>query len=268
MLNGKKIVVVMPAYNAAKTLRQTYAEIPRDIVDDILLVDDASRDETVAIADELGIRYVVHDKNQGYGANQKTCYRQALAMGADVIVMLHADYQYTPRLITAMAAMIASDVYHVVLGSRVLGRGALAGGMPLYKFVANRALSTVQNVAFGQRVTEYHTGYRAFSRDVLTRLPLEELSDGFVFDAEILAQLRYFGYEIAEITCPAKYFEEASSTGVWRSTVYGLGVLNTVAKYVLQRCGGRFVMFDPNGRKLHDHRFRDDLSDPYPARNR
>jgi len=268
MLHGKKVVVVMPAYNAARTLRQTYTEIPRDIVDDILLVDDASRDETVKIAAELGIRYVVHDKNQGYGANQKTCYRQALAMGADVVVMLHADYQYTPRLIIAMAAMVASGVYHVVLGSRVLGRGALAGGMPLYKFVSNRTLTTIQNIAFGQRVSEYHTGYRAFSREVLMRLPLGELNDGFVFDNEILAQVRFFGYEIAEITCPAKYFEEASSTGVWRSTMYGFGVLNTTAKYLLQRCGARFRMFDPGGRKLHDDRVPDPVSDPdaQPAR--
>lgn len=250
MLNGKRIVVVMPAFNAARTLRRTYAEIPRDIVDAVLLVDDASHDETVAIAAELGIRYLVHETNQGYGANQKTCYRHALAMGADVVVMLHADYQYTPRLITAMAAMITSGVYQVVLGSRVLGRGALAGGMPVYKFIANRILTGIQNVCFRRRVSEYHTGYRSFSRDVLLRLPIEELSDGFVFDAEILAQLVFFGYEVAEITCPAKYFEEASSTGVWRSTMYGLGVLRTVSRYLLQGRLRRYRMFDPQGRKL------------------
>ncbi len=251
MLNGKRIVVVMPAYNAARTLRRTYAEIPRDVVDDVLLVDDASRDETVAIAAELGIRYLVHETNQGYGANQKTCYRHALAMGADVVIMLHADYQYTPRLITAMAAMITSGVYDVVLGSRVLGRGALAGGMPIYKFISNRVLTGIQNLCFRQRLTEYHTGYRAYSRDVLLRLPLEENSDGFVFDNEMIVQLVFFGYEIAEITCPAKYFEEASSTGLLRSTRYGLGVLTTTCRYLLERMGlRRFPMFDHEGRKL------------------
>jgi glycosyltransferase involved in cell wall biosynthesis len=251
MLNGKRIVVVMPAYNAARTLRRTYAEIPRDVVDEVLLVDDASRDETVAIAAELRMRYLVHETNQGYGANQKTCYRHALAMGADVVIMLHADYQYTPRLITAMAAMVTSGVYHVVLGSRVLGRGALAGGMPAYKFISNRALTGIQNLCFRRRLTEYHTGYRAYSREVLLRLPLEENSDGFVFDNEILVQLMYFGYEIAEITCPARYFEEASSTDLWRSAYYGLGVLHTTARYLLARAGmRRFAMFDPGGRKL------------------
>jgi glycosyltransferase involved in cell wall biosynthesis len=251
MLNGQRIVVVMPAYNASRTLRQTYAEIPREVVDDVLLVDDASHDETVAIAAELGIRYVLHDTNRGYGANQKTCYREALAMGADVVVMLHADYQYTPRLIPAMSAMITSGLYDVVLGSRVLGRGARAGGMPLYKFVANRALTCLQNIAFGQRLTEYHTGYRAFSRSVLLRLPLEQISNDFVFDNEILAQLVWFNYEIAEITCPAKYFKEASSTGVWRSTVYGLGVLRTTYRYLLARASvHRNPMFDPDGKKL------------------
>ena len=251
MLNGKRIVVVMPAYNAAKTLRRTYAEIPRDVVDGILLVDDASSDETVEIARELGIRYLVHETNRGYGANQKTCYRHALAMGADVVVMLHADYQYDPRLISAMAAMITSGVYEVVLGSRVLGKGALAGGMPLYKFVSNRLLTITQNLCFRRRLTEYHTGYRAFSRSILLRLPLEEISDRFIFDNEILVQLVAFGYEIAEITCPAKYFEEASSTGFWRSVSYGFGVLRTTLRYLMARSGlYRHPMFDPNGRKL------------------
>ena len=253
MLNGKTIVVVMPAYNAARTLRRTYADIPHDVVDAVLLVDDASRDETVAIARELGIRYVVHETNQGYGANQKTCYRHALAMGADVVVMLHADYQYTPRLITAMAAMITSGVYEVVLGSRVLGRGALAGGMPVYKFISNRMLTAAQNICFRRRLSEYHTGYRAFSRDVLVRLPLEENSDGFVFDNEMLAQLVFFGYEIAEITCPARYFNDASSTGVWPSIEYGIGVLRTTWQYVIQRCGWQCRLFDPNGKKLDEH---------------
>jgi len=251
VLHGKRVAVVMPAYNAAKTLKRTYAEIPHDVVDEVLLVDDASRDDTVAIAAELGLRYLVHDRNRGYGANQKTCYRHALALGADVVVMLHADYQYTPRLITAMAAMITSGVYDVVMGSRMLGRGALAGGMPMYKFISNRLLTFTQNVCFHRRLTEYHTGYRAFSRAVLTTLPLEEISDGFVFDNEILAQLTAFGYEIAEITCPAKYFPEASSTGVWRSTTYGLGVLRTTARYLLHRIGIRhYAMFEPDGRRL------------------
>ena len=237
MLNGKKIVVVMPAYNAAKTLRRTYEEIPHDIVDDVILVDDASQDATVAVARELGIRHEVHPANAGYGANQKTCYRAALEIGADVIVMVHPDYQYTPKLITAMAAMITSGVYHSVMGSRVLGRGALVGGMPLYKFVANRVLTLIQNLCLPQKLTEYHTGYRAFSREVLLKLPLEENSNDFVFDNEMIVQLVYFGYEIAEITCPSKYFEEASSINFWRSTRYGLGVLRATLRYLLARAG-------------------------------
>lgn len=237
MLNGKKIVVVMPAYNAAKTLRRTYDEIPHDVVDDVILVDDASQDQTVALARELGIHCLVHDRNAGYGANQKTCYRGALELGADVVVMLHPDYQYTPKLITAMAAMITSGVYHAVLGSRVLGRGALAGGMPLYKYVANRALTFIQNVFLAQKLAEYHTGYRAFSREVLLQLPLEENSDDFVFDNEVVVQLIYYGYEVAEITCPAKYFDEASSINWWRSIRYGLGVLRTTLRYVTARAG-------------------------------
>lgn len=237
MLNGKKIVVVMPAYNAARTLRQTYAEIPRDVVDEVILVDDASQDRTVAIAKELGIKCLVHAANAGYGANQKTCYRRALELGADVIVMVHPDYQYTPKLITAMAAMITSGLYHAVLGSRVLGRGALAGGMPLYKFVANRVLTLIQNLCLAQKLTEYHTGYRAFSREALLTLPLEENSNDFVFDNEMIVQLVYFHYEIAEITCPARYFEDASSINWWRSIRYGLGVLRTTIRYVLARTG-------------------------------
>jgi len=239
MLNGKKIVVVMPAYNAAKTLRQTYADIPRDVVDEVVLVDDASQDHTVVIAQELGIKCVVHPANAGYGANQKTCYRRALELGADVIVMLHPDYQYTPKLITAMAAMITSGVYHAVLGSRVLGRGALAGGMPVYKFVANRILTLIQNLCLAQKLTEYHTGYRAFSREALLKLPLEENSNDFVFDNEMIVQLVYFGYEIAEITCPARYFEDASSINGWRSVRYGFGVLRATLRYVLARTGLR-----------------------------
>ena len=251
MLNGQKIVVVMPAYNAAKTLRRTYHEIPHDIVDEVLLVDDASRDDTAAIARQLGILSFIHPENTGYGANQKTCYRLALERGADVVVMLHPDYQYTPQLITAMAAMITSGCYHVVLGSRILGRGALAGGMPRYKYVANRVLTFIQNLCLGKKLTEYHTGYRAFSREVLTRLPLAENSDDFVFDNEVLVQLVYAGYEIAEITCPAKYFSEASSINFTRSLRYGLGVLQTTLRYLAAR--GGFTphrMFRPDGRRL------------------
>lgn len=237
MLNGRKVVVVMPAYNAAKTLRRTYDEIPHDIVDDVVLVDDASEDRTVTLARELGIHCLVHLRNTGYGANQKTCYRRALELGADVVVMLHPDYQYTPKLITAMAAMITSGVYHAVLGSRILGRGALTGGMPLYKYVANRVLTLIQNLCLAQKLTEYHTGYRAFSREVLLALPLEENSDDFVFDNEVIVQLIYFGYEVAEVTCPAKYFEEASTINWWRSVGYGVGVLRTTARYLAARAG-------------------------------
>ena len=237
MLNGKKIVVVMPAYNAAKTLRQTYEEIPFDVVDEVILVDDASQDRTVAIARELGINHLVHAANSGYGANQKSCYRRALELGADVVVMVHPDYQYTPKLITAMAAMITSGLYHAVLGSRVLGRGALAGGMPLYKFIANRTLTLIQNLCLAQKLTEYHTGYRAFSREVLLKLPLGENGNDFVFDNEMIVQLVYFGYEVAEITCPAKYFEDASSINFWRSVKYGVGVLRVTLRYVAARKG-------------------------------
>jgi glycosyltransferase involved in cell wall biosynthesis len=251
MLNGKKIVVVMPAYNAAKTLHRTYAEIPRDVVDDVILVDDASQDQTVAIAKELGIRCVVHPANAGYGANQKTCYRAALEIGADVIVMVHPDYQYTPKLITAMAAMITSGVYHSVMGSRVLGRGALVGGMPVYKYVANRVLTLIQNLCLPQKLTEYHTGYRAFSREALLALPLEENSNDFVFDNEMIVQLVYFGYEIAEITCPSKYFEEASSINFWRSTRYGFGVLRATLRYLLARAGLRIhPTLSQSGRRI------------------
>ena len=251
MLNGKKVVVVMPAYNAAKTLRRTYDEIPHDVVDDVVLVDDASEDRTVALARELGIHCLIHPRNAGYGANQKTCYRKALELGADVVVMLHPDYQYTPKLITAMAAMITSGVYHAVLGSRILGRGALSGGMPLYKYVANRVLTLIQNLCLAQKLTEYHTGYRAFSREVLLALPLEENSDNFVFDNEVIVQLVYFGYEVAEVTCPAKYFEEASSINWWRSVGYGAGVLRTTLRYVAARAGLKpHALLSTGGRTL------------------
>ena len=251
MLHGKRIVVVMPAYNAEKTLRQTVAEIPLDIVDALLLVDDASRDATVEIARELGISTYIHRRNYGYGRNQKTCYRQALKLDADVVVMLHPDYQYTPRLITAMASMVADAQFDVVLGSRILGIGALAGGMPVYKYGANSALTLVQNILQSHKLSEYHTGYRAFSRKVLTTLPLEENSDNFVFDNEMLAQAIYHGFRIGEVSCPTHYFPDASSINFSGSVRYGMGVLRTALSYRLNRWGlARSKIFDPDGRKL------------------
>jgi glycosyltransferase involved in cell wall biosynthesis len=237
MLHQKKIVVVMPAYNASKTLELTYNEIPHDIVDEVILVDDASRDDTPAKAMELGIHTIIHSENRGYGGNQKTCYREALSKGADVVVMVHPDYQYSPRLITAMASMVISEHYDVVLGSRVLGGKALKGGMPLYKYIANRFLTLAENLALGVKLSEYHTGFRAFSRKVLETLPLEENSDDFVFDNEMLAQAVYFGFRIGEISCPTKYFEDASSINFRRSVKYGLGVLATSLKFLLHRWG-------------------------------
>jgi glycosyltransferase involved in cell wall biosynthesis len=226
MLNGKKIVVVLPAYNAAKTLQQTYNEIPFEIVDDVVLVDDRSKDETVQLARQIGIRHVIlHEKNTGYGGNQKSCYNKALELGADIVIMLHPDYQYTPKLIPSMAHLIAAELYHVVLGSRILGNGALRGGMPIYKYIANRILTFTQNILVGQKLSEYHTGYRAFSKEVLEKVNYEIDSDDFVFDNEMLSQIIYFGYEVAEVTCPTKYFEEASSINFKRSAIYGLGVL-------------------------------------------
>jgi glycosyltransferase involved in cell wall biosynthesis len=254
MLHGKKIVVVMPAYNAEKTLRWTYQEIPRDIVDEILLVDDGSRDRTVKISRELGIHHEVHLRNLGYGANQKTCYTLALRKNADIVVMLHPDYQYTPKLITPMAAMVASGEFDLVLGSRILGKGALTGGMPLYKFVSNRALTFAQNLLVGQKLSEYHTGFRAFSRKVLTDLPLNENSDDFVFDNQMLAQAIAFGFRIGEITCPTRYLEESSSINFLRSVTYGLGVLRTSVQYVLARNKVReYPFLSPSGRKLVLH---------------
>ncbi|MEO8335155.1 MAG: glycosyltransferase family 2 protein [bacterium] len=225
MLHGKKIVVVLPAFHAAATLGQTYAAIPLDVVDDVILVDDGSTDGTLELAQSLGIRSYQHDRNRGYGANQKTCYRAAIDVGADIIVMLHPDYQYDPRLITPMAAMVASGVYDVVLGSRILGGTARAGGMPRYKYVANRALTLVQNLMLGAKLSEYHTGYRAFAREVVTALPLAGNSDDFVFDNEMLAQAIAAGFRIGEVSCPTSYFKEASSISFRRSLVYGLGVL-------------------------------------------
>ncbi len=237
MILGKKIVVVMPAYNAEKTLRQTYEELPLEYVDDIIIVDDASRDSTVAVARDLNIRTIIHSKNMGYGANQKTCYREAIKLGADIIVMVHPDYQYSPRLVTAMASMIVSGHYDIVLGSRILGGEALKGGMPLYKYMANRFLTLAENVGLGVKLSEYHTGFRAFSRKVLETLPLEENSDDFIFDNEMLVQAVYFGFKIGEISCPTRYFEDASSINFRRSVTYGVGVLCTTFKYQLAKLG-------------------------------
>ncbi len=245
MILGKKLVVVLPAYNAEKTLAQTYAEIPFDIVDEVVLVDDASRDETVTLAKQLGIRHIIqHEHNKGYGGNQKTCYDTALSLGADIVVMLHPDYQYTPKLLPAMASIIANGVYPCVLGSRILGGGALKGGMPLYKYIANRFLTLAQNLLMGQKLSEYHTGYRAFSREVLETVDYHANSDDFIFDNEMLAQIFYAGFEIAEITCPTKYFAEASSINFIRSSIYGFGVLRVSLQYALQKLGlGSFRIF-------------------------
>lgn len=226
MINEKRVVVVMPAYNAAQTLEQTYAEIPFNIVDDVILVDDASSDATSSVARELGIRHVIkHERNKGYGGNQKTCYNKALEIGADIVIMVHPDYQYTPKLIPAMASIIGQGLYPVVLGSRILGKGALKGGMPYYKYVANRFLTLFQNILINQKLSEYHTGYRTFSKEVLQGVDYEANSDDFVFDNQMLSQVVMAGYEIAEVTCPTKYFEEASSINFRRSATYGLGVL-------------------------------------------
>jgi glycosyltransferase involved in cell wall biosynthesis len=237
VLSNKRIAVVLPAYNASKTLRRTFDEIPLDIVDDVLLIDDASSDDTVGVAHSLGIYTLRHDRNRGYGGNQKTCYAAALGRGADIVVMLHPDYQYSPKLVTAMASMIASEHFDVVLGSRILGKGALAGGMPPYKYVANRALTFFQNVMLGQKLSEYHTGYRAWSRTVLQNLPLLRCSDDFVFDNQMLVQAVHHGFRIGEISCPARYFPEASSINLRRSIAYGIGVLNTSFVFRLHLMG-------------------------------
>jgi len=251
MILGKKIVVVLPAYNAEKTLRQTYAELPHEYVDEVVLVDDASQDQTARVARELGIRTIIHTENKGYGANQKTCYREALRQGADIVVMVHPDYQYSPKLVTAMASMIISRHFDVVLGSRILGGGALRGGMPLYKYIANRFLTFFENLVLGVKLSEYHTGYRAFNREVLEALPLGENSNDFVFDNEMLAQAVYFGFRIGEISCPAKYFEEASSINFARSTKYGFGVLGTTFKFFFQKRGWLNAgLFSSAGRKI------------------
>jgi glycosyltransferase involved in cell wall biosynthesis len=250
MIEGKKITVVMPAYNAAKTLEATVREVPA-VVDEIILVDDYSTDNTVQVARQLGLTVLQHDANYGYGRNQKTCYRAGLATGADIVVMVHPDYQYKPTLVTAMASMIASGVYDVVLGSRILGGNTLRGGMPLYKYVSNRLLTAVQNICIGAKLSEYHTGFRGFSRKVLETLPLLENSDDFAFDNQMLVQSIYFKFPIGEISCPTLYFEEASSINFRRSVTYGLGVLQASMQFVLQKFGlGHFPFLDPKGRKL------------------
>jgi glycosyltransferase involved in cell wall biosynthesis len=251
MLGGKRVVVVMPAYNAAVTLERTLAEVDRSVVDEVIVVDDASHDETVQVARRLGLPTVVHDRNRGYGKNQKTCYAAALKAQADIVVMLHPDYQYTPRLIPAMASIIADAGVDVVLGSRILSGGALKGGMPVYKYVANRALTFWENLITGAKLSEYHTGYRAFSRRALLALPLEENSDDFVFDAEMLAQCLYFGFRVAEVSCPTRYEAQSSTIGFARSIVYGLGVLEVSARYFAAR-NGLVVsrIFDARGRRL------------------
>ncbi|MDB5711821.1 MAG: putative undecaprenyl-phosphate glycosyltransferase [Sphingomonas bacterium] len=237
MIDGLRVAVVLPAYNAGLTLLRTYREIPLDIVDDVILIDDASKDDTSEVARSLGIHTIVHVSNRGYGGNQKTCYRAALERGADIVVMLHPDYQYSPKLVLPMASMIASGHYDVVLASRILGKGALAGGMPLYKYIANRALTLVENLLLGQKLSEYHTGYRAWSRKVLETLPLEACSDDFVFDNQMLAQTAWFRFNTGEISCPTRYFEEASSINFRRSCIYGIGVLKTALTYRLARWG-------------------------------
>jgi glycosyltransferase involved in cell wall biosynthesis len=250
MINGKRIAVVLPAYNAERTLEKAARELS-DVVDIKILVDDYSQDQTAALSKRLGIKTYIHDANYGYGRNQQTCYREALATGADIVVMLHPDYQYTPALVPAMAAMIASGVYDMVLGSRILGGGALSGGMPLYKYIANRLLTAFQNLFLGVKLSEYHTGFRAFSRDLLQNLPLLENSDDFIFDNQMIAQAVIFGFRIGEISCPTKYCEEASSINFKRSVKYGFGVLATTVGFVAHKWGVFHAQrYDPNGRKL------------------
>jgi glycosyltransferase involved in cell wall biosynthesis len=250
VIDGQKIIVVMPAYNAEQTLERTVAEIP-GMVDQIVVVDDRSSDATSEVARRLGLHTIVHPQNRGYGGNQKTCYTAALQQNADIVIMVHPDYQYTPKLVPALAHCVASGLYDVALGSRILGGRALQGGMPLYKYVANRALTAVENLLIDEKLSEYHTGYRAFSRKVLTTLPLDENADGFVFDNQMLVQAAYFGFRIAEVTCPTLYFEEASSIGFRRSIQYGLGVLGTALQCRLARMGIITPAFlSPTGRRL------------------
>lgn len=247
MIKDKKLVIVLPAYNAELTLQKTYNEIPFDIVDDVILVDDCSKDNTVEVAKAIGIRHIIkHEQNKGYGGNQKSCYNKALEIGADIVIMLHPDYQYTPKLIHSMAYLIANDVYHVVLGSRILGKGALKGGMPKYKYIFNRMLTLIENILIDQKLSEYHTGYRAFSRKVLTTINYEINSDDFVFDNEMLSQVVYADFDVAEITCPTLYFAEASSINFKRSSKYGLEVLRVSFMHFLQRIGlVKLKMYEP-----------------------
>ena len=253
MINGKRIAVVMPAYNAEKTLEKTVRELS-EVVDIKILVDDSSKDRTAALSRELGVRTFIHDANYGYGRNQQTCYREALAAGADIVVMVHPDYQYTPLLVPAMAGMVASGVYDMVLASRILGAGALKGGMPFYKYVANRTLTAFQNLFLGVKLSEYHTGFRAFSKELLEALPLLENSDDFVFDNQMIAQAVMFGFKIGEISCPTKYFEDASSINFKRSVKYGLGVLATTIGFVAHRTRiVRLPYLSPRGRKVTKH---------------
>jgi glycosyltransferase involved in cell wall biosynthesis len=251
MINNKKITIVLPAYNAEKTLEITYNEIPFDIVDEVILVDDLSRDKTIQEANKLGIKHIVkHTENKGYGGNQKSCYNKALEINSDIVVMLHPDYQYTPKLIHSMCYLIANEVYEVVLGSRILGKGALKGGMPFYKYVSNRLLTLTQNILMNQKLSEYHTGYRAFSKKVLNSINYNINSDDFVFDNQMLAQIFFAGFEIAEITCPTKYFEEASSINIRRSMKYGLGVILVSIQYFLQKIRfGKFRIFSDDDKK-------------------
>lgn len=247
MIKNKKIVVVLPAYNAEKTLEVTYNEIPFDIVDEVILVDDLSTDKTFEKAHELGVHHVIkHDVNKGYGGNQKTCYNKALEIGADIVIMLHPDYQYTPQLIHSMSYMIANDVYPVSIGSRILGKGALKGGMPWYKYLANRMLTLSQNILMNQKLSEYHTGYRAFSREVLEKINYNDNSDNFIFDNEMIAQIFNAGFEIGEVTCPTKYFDDASSINLKNSSIYGMGVLNVSLRYFLNKIGLlKYPLIDP-----------------------
>ena len=236
MYNNKKVIVVLPAYNASKTLEQTYHEIPFDLVDDVVLVDDASKDTTVQVGKHLGIDHIVkHEKNKGYGGNQKTCYQKALELGGDIVIMLHPDYQYTPKLLTAMISIIGNDLFPVVFGSRILGKGAIKGGMPIYKYIANRILTLTQNQLMNQKLSEYHTGYRAFSREVLENINFKINSDDFIFDNQMIAQIFAKGFEIGEITCPTKYFKDASSINIKRSAIYGMGVLKVSLFYLLSK---------------------------------
>jgi glycosyltransferase involved in cell wall biosynthesis len=245
MYNGKKVIVVMPAYRAALTLERTYREIPFDLVDEVIVVDDHSPDNTVEVAKALGIKHVIrHDINKGYGGNQKTCYNKALDLGGDIVIMLHPDYQYTPLLLTAMISIIGNGLYPVVFGSRILGKGALKGGMPMYKYIANRFLTLFQNIMLGQKLSEYHTGYRSFSREVLEKVPFNKCDDDFVFDNEMIAQIFWKGFDIAEVTCPTKYFDEASSINFARSSKYGLGVLRVSIKYRLALWGIKWGLLE------------------------